>query len=92
MGRNEKTARLVVQCLDELYRNSQPSITWEEVQEKYSSTDIKFYRKHVINAAEYNRIVDKYKDKLPSGKERELDYTLLNYAPKFKDGTSLEEL
>ena len=83
----KKMRELARDCLNELYLASEPSITWGEVEEKYGRTKVRFYEKHLISRKNYDRIV---KDCL-KGKgrlfEREMQWVLFNYAPKFKEGS-----
>lgn len=81
----EKTAtKLVFECLDELYRNSDPPISWAWIKFFYGETDIKFWENHKITEAKYNEIVKKYKKKL-GYYAKNLDWDLLNYAPMVKN-------
>ena len=53
--------KVIIDCLDELYRSSQPSITWKEVEEigkQYPRRHI--WAEHYIPNERYTEIVDKY--------------------------------
>ena len=77
----KRATKLVFECLDELYKNSNPSITWIWVKFFYGDTDIKFWENHKISDKKYNEIVQKYKKKLGDRYSRSLNWDLLNYAP-----------
>ena len=79
----KKVAKLTEQCLDELYRNSEPPITWKEVNEKYSGKDL-WWRNHKIVEATYTKIVDKYARQIPKAYLNSFYMELLNYAPMGK--------
>jgi len=75
-----KVEAIITECLDELYRNSTPSINWTMVNFLYGNTGVPFYEKHTIDKQSYDKIVEKYTKKL--GKKSGLEMVLLNYAPK----------
>ena len=78
--KEKKAAELIRQCLDELYRNATPPITWEECEKKYVGVK-DWFLKHKIATTMYTKIVDKYRKKLPKLYRGTLDMELLNYAP-----------
>lgn len=81
---NEKKAiEIMKKCLDEMYKASDPPISWEEIEKKYEGVDNWFW-KHEIEERKYEEIRDKYKKQLPPKYRRTLEWELLNYAPKFK--------
>jgi hypothetical protein len=81
---DKKAKQIFIQCIDELYRNSNPSISWEEIEETYADKPrSEFYMKHKINEDLYDKIVEKYKKKLPLFYRRQLSWFLLDYSPTF---------
>jgi len=78
---NKEAAKIFIKCLDEMYRKSTPSITWEEIVKKYSNTTKPFFMKHSLSEQDYNRIRDKYSKKLTAYQKRQLDWCLLGYSP-----------
>ena len=62
MNTNE-LRKLGLQMLNELYKNSKPSITWNQVVKKYSGKHEPFYSKHLIDKEKSEKILDKYKAK-----------------------------
>ncbi|MBE3093609.1 MAG: hypothetical protein IMZ52_01155 [Actinobacteria bacterium] len=79
-----KEAKLVEKCLDEMYRKSTPSITWNEILKKYEGKK-DWYLLHKIKEADYLRIKEKYKKKLDKGYWSSLEMDLLNYSPTLGD-------
>ena len=76
-----KSEDTMKKCLDELYINSEPSITWSEILDKYNGTKEQFYLNHYINPETYDKIVSKYEKKLPKHLRNAFHMTLLSYAP-----------
>ena len=76
-----KAAKIIRMCLDELYRNSDPPITWEECEKKYKGVE-RWFQKHTISVDKYNEIVSKYREKLPRMYQDALSWELVNYGPK----------
>jgi hypothetical protein len=76
--------KIIIECLDEMYRASKPPITWNQIIEKYSDTGIPFYNLHKITEENYIRIKKKYKEKLGRGLHISLEMELLDYAPAFE--------
>jgi len=82
----KQDVKLIEQCLDEMYRNSEPPLTWKQVNKKYSGKpDSKFYSKHRITEDKYEQIRDKYMKKLSKLGQSELSWILLDFAPAFKN-------
>ena len=78
-----KESKIVEKCLDEMYKNSNPPTTWNDIKKKYSGTKTKFYNLHRIEIEDYERIKKKYEKKLSPAYRNSLDMELLNYSPKF---------
>ena len=80
---SEKRALLLFEeCMDNLYRNSNPSISWEEIKEKYKNKErSEFYMKHCIKQDEYDKIVSQYKKLMTPYYRRKLAWYLLDYSP-----------
>jgi|GEM_PF-3302220 len=86
------TVKKIEACLDELYRESTPSITWEQIKKKYSGTKIQFYLAHFLPEAKYVTITNKYR-KLGGAKwVRDLEWALLDYAPITSENLKMRKL
>ncbi len=82
---NDKQAMKIFEdCIDEMYRNSSPPITWKELNKRYRDTKKTFYDKHRITETRYNCIKESYSRQLNNYYQRHLDWFLLDYAPTFK--------
>ena len=82
---NAKAVKIFEACMNELYMNSEPSITWEEINDKYGGIErSEFYMKHSISQKKYDMITNKYRRMLPEFYRRQLSWYLLDYAPTFK--------
>ena len=82
----EKQAiQLFEQCIDEMYRNSEPSNTWKAINKFFGGTKMTFHDKHKISEDDYNKIKDKYYKKLSKYYQRKLDWFLLAYSPTIKE-------
>ena len=79
----EKIKEIIISCLDEMYQASDPPITWAEIEKQYEGVKDWFW-KHEIGEKKYDEIRAKYKKMLPPYARGNLDFDLLNYAPKFK--------
>lgn len=77
----EKVIRLFNECMNELYMNSTPSITWNEIKEQYKDSDRRFWEEHYLNESRYDEIVESYRKKIPKMYHFDLDFFLLNYSP-----------
>ena len=55
-----KALKIVEACIDEMYRNSTPPISWKEVLKKYGGTHKPFYENHTITEEKYVEIKEKY--------------------------------
>jgi len=88
----EKAKKLGEACLNEMYKASNPPITWGEYNKKYGGTKIQGFMKHEISSKDYDRIKAKYAKKLDKFWTRQLDWLLLNYAPKLRNKDALERL
>ena len=79
----EQLKKTIIACLDEMYRSSEPPITWEEVEESYYGAE-EWYMNHRISLQKYDDIRRKYEKLIPEHQHRYLHFELLNYAPAFK--------
>jgi len=77
----EKTVELINTCLDEMYKASNPPISWKECQDKYVDVDY-WYGKHVIKTDKYIEIREKYMKKLTPMYRDSLRWAILNFSPK----------
>jgi len=77
----KEAVKLFNKCMDELYRNAVPSISWKDVQEKYRNSREAFYLLHSISEEKYEEIVAKYRKRVTKMYWNDLDWYLLDYAP-----------
>ena len=81
---DKKVLGLFNGCLDELYRASNPSIGWDEVQKKYSGSEHSdFYLRYCIDEVVYDRIVSRYKKRMTPFYRSRFAWFLLDFAPTF---------
>lgn len=60
-SRSDIISKAVVDCLDEMYRKSQPSITWEEVEaEAKINPEKRIWQEHYLSPKKFEEIQDKY--------------------------------
>lgn len=78
-----KAEKIAQQMMNELYTNSKPRITWTQYKKKYSKTNIKGYEKHYITQQKAEKILEKYKEKLPTLYRDSLAMLWLDYCPKY---------
>ena len=84
---DEKALGIFDECMDELYKASDPSVSWESIQTKYAGKErSEFYEKHCITDDKYYEIKKRYMKRLNAFYKRKLDWYLLDYAPTFCDG------
>lgn len=73
-NRRDMISKAVIDCLDEMYRNSQPSITWEEVEsEAKMNPEKRIWEEHYLSAEQFERIQDKYLNMYRIGDEFKAD-------------------
>lgn len=61
MTRGDIIEKATIDCLDEMYRRSQPSITWNEViEQSKQNKDRHIWREHYLPQHLYMRIMEKY--------------------------------
>ena len=82
--KQETAMKHIINCLDEMYRASNPPTTWKECEEKYVGIENWFW-KHDIDEKVYNTIKYKYKKKLDKFYASSLSWHLLNYSPKIRE-------
>jgi hypothetical protein len=80
----KKATEIVYKCLDEMYKSSDPPISFKECEEKYVGVE-RWYELHRIDVESYEKIHKKYKKMLPKIYHNSLAMELLNYAPRFKE-------
>lgn len=71
-------------CINELYMNSSPPITFKELEKLYANKNIPYWTRHTIPEYLYDNIVKKYEKVLPKNGQTQLSMILLNYAPTTK--------
>lgn len=77
-SRRDLISKAVIDCLDEMYRNSQPSITWEEVEaEAKLNPEKRIWEEHYLSAKKFEEIQDKYLSMYRIGDEFKSDVTLV---------------
>lgn len=60
-SRSDIISKAVIDCLDEMYRKSQPSITWEEVEaEAKINPEKRIWQEHYLSPKKFEEIQDKY--------------------------------
>ncbi|GAI15662.1 unnamed protein product [marine sediment metagenome] len=80
----KNVVELFNECMDELYRASDPPITWQEILDKYigDKERTEFYMHHKITAENYTKITNKYRKKIPPLYRNSFAMFLLNYSPR----------
>ena len=78
-----KAARIIRACLNDMYRASDPPISWDECEKKYDGVE-NWFLKHEISEEKYGEIREVYLKQLPKMYHHALGWELLNYAPRFK--------
>ena len=77
-SRRDLISKAAIDCLDEMYRNSQPSITWEEVEaEAKLNPEKRIWEEHYLSAKKFEEIQDKYLSMYRIGDEFKSDVTLV---------------
>ena len=60
-SRSDIISKAIVDCLDEMYRKSQPSITWEEVEaEAKLNPEKRIWQEHYLSPKKFEEIQDRY--------------------------------
>lgn len=68
--RSDMIEKAIIDCLDEMYRKSQPSITWDEIQElAKENPERRIWQEHYLSTKHYEEIQDKYMDMYRIGNE-----------------------
>lgn len=63
VSRREIIEKATIDCLDEMYRLSQPSITWDEIQKQAKENPERhIWREHYLPQHLYIKIMEKYMD------------------------------
>lgn len=76
--RRDMIEKAVIDCLDEMYRKSQPSITWEEVEtEAKVNPDKRIWQEHYLSSKKFEEIQDKYMDMYRIGNEWDSNISLV---------------
>lgn len=78
VSRRDMISKAVIDCLDEMYRKSQPSITWEEVEaEAKLNPEKRIWEEHYLSAKKFEEIQDKYLSMYRIGDEFKSNVTLV---------------
>lgn len=83
MTSKKRAIELIHDCLDELYQNATPAISWDECQNKYVGVK-EWWARHIIDGGKYEEIVERYKKKIGPTYRGSLEMALLNYGPMEK--------
>ncbi len=73
--------KIAEECLDEMYRNADPPLSWNEYKERYGETTIQGFKNHYIDVKKCNEIWEKYGKQIPKSWKRHFNHMILNYAP-----------
>ena len=84
MVSEKRAINLIRQCLNELYMNSEPPISWEECESRYTEEN-EWWMLHKIDSDTYDEIVSKYKKMIGSLYRGLLEMALLSYAPTTRE-------
>jgi hypothetical protein len=76
---------IIDECMNEIYINSIPPASWNDIKETYDINDGKFWMKYKIPEQIYEDIRMKYLKKLSLSDRTMLDFFLNRYAPAFMD-------
>jgi len=68
--------------MNDIYINSSPATTWNDIQETYDINDGKFWMKYFIPEQIYENICKTYLKRLSISERTKLDFFLYKYAPK----------
>jgi len=88
---DKKALEIFEECVNEMYENSTPPITWNDVQSKAIEFEPNKFtiqgeiRKHKLSEEKYDEIKAKYEKKLDTYYRRQLAWFLLDYSPTFKE-------
>jgi len=77
----EKVLKIAEKCLDEMYRKSDPPLTWKEYVEKYSETKIEGFRDHKLDKETLHEIWDKHEKKVDRLWKTAFNMMVFNYSP-----------
>ena len=76
--RRDMIEKAIIDCLDEMYRKSQPSITWDEIQEQAKENpERRIWQEHYLSTKQYEEIQDKYMDMYRIGNEWDSNISLV---------------
>jgi hypothetical protein len=81
----KKAEQLMDDCLDELYRSSEPPITWADFRAKYGGVKVEGYKLHTIPKSKYVEIVERYRNRLHRMWHVPFDLALLGISPTVVD-------
>ena len=77
----DKYEKLIYEMLDVMYQCSEPSISWWEIEDTYSKTDVAFYENYYLDYDDANMILEEYKKQFPKHMRFSVSMEFLNYAP-----------
>jgi len=81
MTSKKRLLELYEKCLDEMYKESVPSITWEQYKEKYGGTDIQGFKYHYLSNERFKEIGDKYLKKINKKDRPSFMMSLVDLSP-----------
>jgi len=80
----DKLIKIIDECLDEMYRHSEPPISWKEYKERYGGLKIQGFEFHYLDGKKCEEIWDKYKKKVPIHLRTSFNMEIMNIAPTSK--------
>lgn len=76
--RRDMIEKAIIDCLDEMYRKSQPSITWDEIQKQAKENpERRIWQEHYLSTKQYEEIQNKYMDMYRIGNEWDSNINLV---------------
>ena len=91
----DRVKQLLYEMLDTMYQCSMPSISWWEVEDRYSMSGYDFYRDFYLCYGDCNCILDMYLKDIPRAYRNGFSLDFMSYAPSgrprtFKDRGCLD--
>jgi len=84
--KESKYISIVKECLDEMYRKSDPPITWDEYFHSYVDSNIPGYQFHYLDEKVCKEIWMRHKKRLPEYWQTSFSMEIMNFAPTSKKG------
>jgi hypothetical protein len=77
----KRVKEIIEACLNEMYQNADPPITWDEYKKRYANTGIQGFKKHYLDEKKCNEIWKKYEKQVPRLHQTAFNFEILNFAP-----------